>query len=278
MPLVGARKSTRLSRSCAAVDLLDQLGLLVLGFADILRHLVSKIVIDFDYLKLCFTDLRLCLRDGRHHLATLAIKTRGLALQRRLACEGYETLLVKTLHTLEFAGDQLMLRRFRFDLGVETRNLFTELPNMTAQEIFGCATRRGAAVEQRNLRCPKAADIVITRAAGHLVRQLRLVEPIAFRHQAREPHARLVELLRQDLCIGSQLRLVEAQEQIARTHMRSVTNRNARHNATGGMLNLLEVRLHHQRAWHDDRARQRHEACPAPDNAHADDQHPKTDF
>ncbi len=106
-------------------------------------------------LKLCFTDLRLCLRDGRHHLATLAIKTRGLALQRRLACEGYETLLVKTLHTLEFAGDQLMLRRFRFDLGVETRNVFTELPNMTAQEIFGCATRRGAAVEQRNLRCPR---------------------------------------------------------------------------------------------------------------------------
>jgi len=49
------------------------------------------------------------------------------------------------------------------------------------------------------------------------------------------------------------------------------------HDAAGGMLNFLDVRFHHQRAWHNDRARQRHKACPAADDADANNQHTKSD-
>jgi hypothetical protein len=94
----------------------------------------------------------------------------------------------------------------------------------------------------------------------------------------RRAYACLIELLRQNLGIGSQLRLVETQEYVARAYMHSIANRNISHDTAGGMLDFLEVRFHHQCARHDDRARQRHETRPAPDNAHADGQHAKADL
>ena len=99
-------------------------------------------------LQLRLADLGFRLRDSCHHLTALAVETRGLALQRCLAGQGHKPFLVQAVHALEFARDQLMLRRFRFDLSVETRNLFAELPDMAVQEILGAAARRGAAVEQ----------------------------------------------------------------------------------------------------------------------------------
>ncbi|MGB8242982.1 MAG: hypothetical protein WCF76_03675 [Pseudolabrys sp.] len=84
--------------------------------------------------------------------------------------------------------------------------------------------------------------------------------------------------MRQNLGIGSQLRLVETKEYVARAYMHSIANRNISHDTAGGMLDFLEVRFHHQCARHDDRARQRHETRPAPDNAHADGQHAKADL
>ena len=159
MPLVGARRSTRLSKSCAAVRLFNKLGLLVLGFAQILHDLRAKIVIDPDGLELGLADLGFRLRNRCRHLTALAVETGGLALQRCLAGQGHQSFLVQAVHALEFARDQVMLGCFRFYLSVQTRNLLAELPDMAVQELLGGAARRRTAVEQRSLRCPQSADI-----------------------------------------------------------------------------------------------------------------------
>lgn len=56
----------------------------------------------------------------------------------------------------------------------------------------------------------------------------------------RRAYACLIELLRQNLGIGSQLRLVETQEYVARAYMHSIANRNISHDTAGGMLDFLE--------------------------------------
>lgn len=107
---------------------------------------------------------------------------------------------------------------------------------------------------------------------------LRLIRAVPFGYQPRQPHAHLIELLGQDLRIGSRLRFIEVEQKITGSHMHSVTHRDIRHHATGRVLNLLHVRFHHQCTRHDDRARQRHENRPATEDANTEDQNAKSDL
>jgi hypothetical protein len=107
-----------------------------------------------DVLQFRLADLGFCLRDRRRYLAALTVQASGFALQRCFAGQGHEPFLVQAVHALQFARDQLMLCRFRFYLSIETRDLFAELLDMAVQELLDASARRGAAVEQRNFRCP----------------------------------------------------------------------------------------------------------------------------
>ena len=212
---------------------------------------VAKIMIDLDGLELSLTDLGFCLGNRRHHLAALAVEARGLALQRCLSRQGHQSFLEKTVHAFEFTGDQLMLSRFRFNLSVETRNLFAKLTDMALKSSLALRRAAVTAVKQRNFRRPQSPEIAVVRPAAISCGICRLIQSVAFRHQARQPHTCLIELLGQNLGIGAQLRLVEAQKQVTGVHMHSVANQNIRHHAARGMLNFLHIRFHHQRARHD---------------------------
>ena len=255
---------------------LDKLSLFVLSFAQILHHFGAKILIDPHGLQLRFADLRFRLGDRCHYLAALAVKTRGLALQGRLSRQGHQPFLEKTVHAFELTGDQLMLCRFRFHLSVETRNLFAKLTDMAVQELLGIASRRRPAIEQGNFRRPQPPEIAVIRAASHFVRHLWLIQSIAFRHQTRQPHTCLIELLGQNLGIGPQLRFVEAQKRVAGMHMHSIANQNVRYDAARWVLNFLTSdSTTSVPATHRLKAAQ---GMPSRHNAHTDDQHTKTNL
>src|SRR5262245_60722388 len=133
-------------------SLLNKLGLFVLGFAQILHNFRAKIMICPDVLQFRLADLGFRLRNRCRYLPALTVQTSSFALQRCLAGQGHQPFLVQAVHALQLAGYQLMLRRFRLYLSIETRDLFTELLDMAVQELLGAPARRGAAVEQRNLR------------------------------------------------------------------------------------------------------------------------------
>ena len=88
---------------------LGELGLLVLRFAQILRHLAAEVLIDAHDLQLSTADIGSRLGDRRHGLPALAFELCRLALQGRDPRQGNKMLVVEALNPFDLAGDEVQV-------------------------------------------------------------------------------------------------------------------------------------------------------------------------
>jgi hypothetical protein len=112
------------------------------------HHLGAEILIDPRDLQLGFIDLRSRLGNGGDQLALLSVETSGIALQSGQASQSYQLLFVQRPHAGEFARDQLELRRFRFDLGIESVDFLLQLRDAAVQQFLLILARARACLEQ----------------------------------------------------------------------------------------------------------------------------------
>ena len=85
---------------------------------------------------------------------------------------------------------------------------------------------------------------------------------IALGHETSDLRPQLIELLTHHLQAGSRLGRVQPQQELARLHPAAILHIDVGDNASGRMLDILDVRLHDEIAGHDDRSRERHERGP----------------
>ncbi|EGE57556.1 hypothetical protein RHECNPAF_430085 [Rhizobium etli CNPAF512] len=257
-------------------------GYLRLDIGQFFRNLRTTIFIQLDRLAIDFDRLALGLRLCGDFLAAIALKLGACTLESVQALKCHQSLLVERIDALQFLFDQAEGIIGGVDLNDQTLDLFAQLILARRQLALHSDERRLAAVKQflfavekilcgisgrRRVGCGSAGCHQIADVFFDLER----IGADPFSLETGTTRIKLRQRAFDDRELRSRRRSIEPYQHLSSRHMVIFGDQEFRHDATGRVLDLLDVAVDDDHAFADDGTGKLGRRRPTADSAHQRD-------